>query len=332
MTRLLTTGFETGDNSDFYIYSPSTPSIITSPVRTGSYAVSSTGLTYGRFKQFTGTDVLYGHTGIRFPYGGYGIPLEGIQFLDSSGTVLITICQDSPGYRISAYLGNKSSLLAKSTSDFAINTWYGMEFYIYIADSGGRAVIKMDGAIWIDYTGDTKVSTTTDIAYMQLCSNSGVFQYYDDIVLNDDSGSDNNTYPGQVKLLPFRPDGAGDNTGLTPSTGSNYQCVDEVPASATDYVYDTVIDDYDLYTTANPTIPDGATITNVIVIAHSAYDSGGGSIAPIMKSGSIIASGIDFALSSAYRPYEYCRSKDPNGDIEWTVSGINSLQIGEKVR
>jgi hypothetical protein len=73
-------------------------------------------------------------------------------------------------------------------------------------------------------------------------------------------------------------------------------------------------------------------IQNVIVIAHAAYDSGGGNIAPMMKSGSTSVQSADQALSAVYRPYEFCRALDPNGDIAWAISAVNALQIGVKVR
>jgi hypothetical protein len=332
MTRLVTTGFETGDSSDFSLVNGAIAIVSSSPTpATGGYCarVGGGGGNYCDLYPFAGTDVIYGFMRVLSLGDSYGCFLK---ILDADKNVLITFEYTAAG-KLSVYRGDGAALLATSTNQvFFYNVWAGVEFYILIDDSAGRVIINVDGvANVIDFTGDTKQSSAVNMVYARLFCGSYRMSF-DDLVINDDAGSSNNTYPGQVKLLPFRPTGAGDNTGLTPSSGNNWDCVNEVPASAVDYVYDTVPDDYDLYAAADPSIPDGAVLKNVIVIAHSAYDSGSGNIAPMMKSGSTSVQSADQALIAAYRPYEFCRALDPNGDIAWTVSAVNALQIGVKVR
>lgn len=74
--------------------------------------------------------------------------------------------------------------------------------------------------------------------------------YLDDVAWNDETGSFQNDYPGDGKIIYMRPNAAGDNTDWTPSAGSNYQNVDEAtPNDATDYNSSTTlnqIDDFEL--------------------------------------------------------------------------------------
>lgn len=52
----------------------------------------------------------------------------------------------------------------------------------------------------------------------------------------------------RVIMTPVVPTGSGTTTGLTPSAGSNWQTVDEVPYSDADYNYATAAGQYDTYT------------------------------------------------------------------------------------
>jgi len=330
MARLLTTGFETGDTSDV-LSSAANYYIRNYGQRTGGYSLEIyANNNWTRLTTWPGTDVIYGGMALyTTALGSCSI----FELNDISGNPLVSVGYNSNG-TISIYTGRFGTHLETSASQAIwANTSHYIEFYVYIADSSGRFIVYVDGVKRCDYTGDTKIGAS-DITNISLYSwaSGAANHYFDDIVINDDAGSDNNTYPGQVHLLPARPDAAGDQTGLTPSTGSNWECVNEVPASSTDYVYGREIDTYDLYSIANPSLPTGALIKNVIVVAHAAYNSGGGNIAPMMKSGSTSVQSADQVLISSYKPYYFCRSLDPNGDIAWTTSAINSLQIGEKVR
>lgn len=222
------------------------------------------------------------------------------------------------------------------TSDAGAMTagvWSYIEIYFYCADSSGRFHLKIDGVTAIDYTGDTKNGTGNFTKIHGTGGGSWEEYYWDDFVLNDTSGSSNNSWPGSIKLVPVRPNAAGDNTGLTPSSGSsNYQCVDEVPHSDTDYVYDTVVDEYDLYNCGTIALPIGAVITNVIVQAVAKMDSGTGNIALMVKSGSTTDTGSDQSLGISSTLYEETYDVNPDDSAAWEQSDIDSIQIGVKTR
>lgn len=76
---------------------------------------------------------------------------------------------------------------------------------------------------------------------------TGYEYYFDDVAINDATGLWENSWCGDGHIVHLKPAGAGNNTGWTPSAGSNYDCVNEVtPNSDTDYISATtaVTDDY----------------------------------------------------------------------------------------
>lgn len=341
MTRLLTTGFETGDLSDIYNTAASFSVVTTGPTpRTGGYCfkITTDVANFARLKGWTAVDTIYG--GFALFYYPNGTPAtQLIKLVDGSGNVLITFKTNTSSY-IDYYMGDSNTKLGTGTIQLPTNEWTYLEFYVYIADASGRLTVKMNGANDIDFTGDTRYSTYgPQIANMWLCGaqtgGTGYYNAFDDIVINNTSGSYNVTFPGAIKLQPIRPVASGDTTQLIrggTDRGANWDQVDEVPASSTDYVYHTSVDNYDLYNMDTFTLPSGAMVKNVIAVAAALMDSGAGNIALMIKSGGTIASGSDQALTTTLRPYTEAWAKRPNDSGDWTQEDIDALQAGEKVR
>lgn len=341
MTRLLTTGFETGDLSDIYNTATTFSVVTTSPTpRTGGYCFKITTDTtnFARLKGWTAVDTIYGGFALFFFPSGTPATLLA-KLVDASGNVLMTFRTNTSSF-INYYMGDSNTLLGTGSNQLPANEWVYLEFYVYIADASGRLTVKMNGMNDIDFTGDTRYTTFgPQIANLWLCGSAtggtGFYNAFDDIVINNASGTYNNTFPGAIKLQPIRPTGAGDVTQLFrggTDSGANWSQVEEVPASSTDYVYHTVIDNYDLYNMDTFTLPSGAMIKNVIPVAAALMDSGAGNIALMVKSGATTASGLDQGLTTTLRPYTEAWAKNPDDSNDWEQADIDAIQIGEKVR
>lgn len=331
MARLYTTGFETGDMSDFV--SAGQGSIVTSPVRTSTYALRENGNDgSSAMRAFAPAGVNGIYVAFAFQTTGYSNTI--LDIYDTLGTTILGRLSISANGFLVAYRGSSSVVATATSGQLNLSGWYNIEFYYYCDDAAGKWTVKVNGVTVIDFTGDTKSGTPTLACYLQLHSsyNAGVNHYYDDIVINDSSGASNNSWPGCVRLEPIRPSGAGDNTGLTPSTGSNYACVDEVPASATDYVYDTVVDDYDLYAMGTISLPSGSAVKNVIAIAKAVLDSGSGSIALMTKNGSTTTTGATQALTTTATLYQETWNVNPDDSAAFEQADIDAIQIGVKVK
>jgi len=333
MARLLTTGWETGTHDDAYGYS-GYPDMETSSPRTGGYALRIRAADTYPLRSWTGVSELY--MGFAFRPAAIDGTIHKIVYFRDGVTTVNQLRLSGSGY-LQAYNGDGTTLLATGTQALAGGVWYYIQVHLKVADSSGDFEVKVDGAtvLDIDYSGDTKPSTNTVITNVMLSGYQSGSTYrtaYDDLVVNDTSGSYNNSWTGNVKLYPIRPNAAGDSTQWTPNTGNNYAAVDEVPSTHNEYVYSTTVDNKDLYNFGTVTLPTGSTVKNLVVITNAYLDSGSGSIALGVKSSSSEDFGSDQALGTSLKPFEYAVPLDPATSAAWGQSGIDSVQAGMKCR
>lgn len=231
-------------------------------------------------------------------------------------------------------------VLATGTATLATGNWYYVECHMIVSDTVGAYETRINGTVDLAYT--TGQDTRTDGTYstvdrINLSGNGIMTMYFDDMYLCDTTGSANSGYLGNpdLKIQGFSPSAAGDHTGLTPSTGANYTCVDEVPPSDSDYVTGTDTSAYDLYNIPNLTGITGiqaatlwlraaaASAANVATVVK--YDSDADGTADTESVGS------DQALSASFGYFHTVYDTDPAG-ATWTTAKANALQIGAKSR
>jgi hypothetical protein len=267
-------------------------------------------------------------------YCGFGLRPENAnawvaQFYSPGGALQCSLLIDAGGH-IDAYRAD-SAKLTDGSKVLTVDTWYYIECHWVIDDSTGSVEVKIDGVVDSSATGvDTKGSTTYSTVESISTAEGG---YYDDIYVNDTSGSQNTGYSGDVRISAYIPNADGDSSGLSLSTGtSHYAVVDERPPNdATDYAYDSVVNDYDLLH-----IPNTSGISTVQAVTlwlrAQKSDAGTASIAHMLKSGSTENTGSDVALSTSWTYYGSVYNVDPTDSAAWTASKLDALQIGAKVR
>jgi hypothetical protein len=167
--------------------------------------------------------------------------------------------------------------------------------------------------------------------------------YFDDLAVNNDSGSFQNSWPGAGSITVLRPNAAGDNTTWTPSAGSNYAAVDEVtPDDASTYVGSNSagqIDDYDIDN------PGGTVGTPINVVMVGVRYAGAGASAnatfnarikassggTVESSSNITPSNTTYVTNanSTPRTYPLILYDLPGASTTaWTGSDLTSTQIG----
>ncbi len=258
-----------------------------------------------------------------------GIVCPYITFFGDSGvTQHITV--GFSGTTLQAIRGGLGgTVLATYSSVFVSNTFYNVEISATISDAGGSVVVKYNGTTVINFTGDTKNGgTSTNIDAVGCGVASGVVGYFDDLYICDSTGSaPYNTFLGDVRVHTIVPDGAGSSTQLTPSTGANYTTVDELPYSATDYVYGTA-GQTDLYTASN--LPGGTGViygvqTSAIV---KKTDAGNISARPALKSGASTYYGSSVSIGTSDQVVLRTDQVNPATSAAWTSSEVNGIEIG----
>ncbi len=131
-----------------------------------------------------------------------------------------------------------------------------------------------------------------------------------------------------MTTLTVRPAGAGAHTDWTPSTGSNWQCVDEASPDDSDFVSSTSFGAIDLYTQSGG-VPAGATVNSITVhVRAKASLASFSSIEPYIRSGTTESGPSSQLLSDAFADYNWLFSTDPATGSAWTVSAANACQIG----
>lgn len=246
----------------------------------------------------------------------------------SGSTVLCALYRtsNSDGY-FKAYRGDGSTLLATSTTKVEIDITYQVRVYIKIDDVAGRFKVIQGDTTVIDYTGDTKPGTETTIDSFVVGAVSGQPNFAMDNVIVDDSEMP----PEKSYIQAIVPNGAGSSTQWDPSTGSNYQCVDETPYSDADYVSTNTIDEIDTYTLGDLTGAIGG--VNCIQVQTRIAKEGTPTptkVSAVVRTGSTNYAGTAQTPDILFGTVTEIWGQNPNTSTAWTESDINGLEAGVK--
>jgi len=235
MTRLLTDGAEFGDGL-FFELNP--PNVYTSPVRSGVYC-------YG-VQSFAGppaVKLLPSHISeFYFRFCSYiswvGDQACNLCYFTHVGTQVVGLYLDTSG-KLNFTVGG--SIVATGIYPFVDSYWHLIDMHIAIGTSGSLQC-KLDGVMDMDYSGNTRGNSETQVdrVYFDSGFHLGFYptHYFDDIAMNDLNGSDDNTWCGDGHVELLRPNAEGSLDEWTPSSGSvHYAMVDDFPPNGdTDYV------------------------------------------------------------------------------------------------
>lgn len=329
MARLVTCGFEMGSKEQAPQWTGN-PSASTTQKRSGAYSLRNTGSYYCRWP-FAATDVFYLRLGVFPEVGETGGVLS---LLDSTGTAQLSVSFGTLWLTLRAGSGSGASI-ASGSPTLRAGTWNCLEMYGKIDGVNGEAILKVNGVTSINFAGNTLTTANADVAFLTVPSSSlSASGYYDDIALNDDAGAVNNSWVGRGGIYPGVVNADGDSTDLTPSAGSNYECVDERPPNNdTDYVSSDVVDDHDLYTIAATGAPATGDVSAVVVWARARLsEAGAGNIATVIKPNAAETDSSDYGLDVSYEYFSTLYELNPETSAAWSVAEVDATQIGVKVR
>lgn len=234
------------------------------------------------------------------------------------------------------------TLLATSSGHppIAPITWFYLEVKTTLSTSVATVTtVRLNGQVVITYTGATSGATAGVSKVGQQPANTTWFRIDDAYVCDDvdataTQGRPNNDFLGDIRVATLFPNGDGDSSGFTPSSGANhYSLVDEVPPNTTDYVSASVSGTRDLYTVQD--VP--ANVNKVYGVRSMSIatksDAGAGSLKPLIKENGVATAeppqGVAYPTwISLFGPNRFVRPSD--GGL-WTPSDITNLQIGVEV-
>jgi hypothetical protein len=247
--------------------------------------------------------------------------------------------QMDTGNNWSFRVGNSFTQLGSSFSVDNYSVWNYIEMKITVDDSVGAYEIRVNGVTKISgsnvdtrgYSGTDKINQFRLFTYSHPWSTTN--SYYDDLYILDNSGSINNDFLGDCRVDVIKPNGAGTTTQWTPSTGANYECVNEVPESGTDYVYTSTLDNIDLYSLEDLPVGANGEIFG-IMINHWEKRAEVGvptRTAPLYRIGGTTYELTDRDLGSSYTYDKEVIELNPDTGVQWIDDDINSLEVGIKL-
>ena len=209
--------------------------------------------------------------------------------------------------------------------------------------NGGSATSIEYDTIWLG-VGDYSTG-----AVGQGSSTTNVF--FDDIALNDSSGSSQTGLPGSGKIIKLKPSAAGDantfgtQTGGTAGAGNNFTRVSEnTPDNATTFNGSSTLNQEDLFNVDDSGIGASDTVNVVHVgfrFRNSTADATAGIKVEIEKTGSgtktqsseIKPNSTTWKTNATANPTNHPITlyKDPDGTNPWTQTTLDSMQIGYKL-
>lgn len=239
---------------------------------------------------------------------------------------------------------NDGRQFGSDSAALSADTWYCVEIsYTYTT---GAVALRINGSSITSGTLNTSLGMLRmDIG--GVWGNSAGEYYFDDVALNDDQGSYQNSWPGLGKVLQLRPSATGESAqwarGGTDSGANWSQCNNIPPNDHTSYISVSTVNYLDMYNVDSPGLAAGSTINVVEVGGRFARSA---SVSPGIKFRLVKAASGTESLSAEITPdntqptYKsnalaspwtspIITYLDPDGSA-WTPTTIDSMQIGVK--
>jgi len=236
---------------------------------------------------------------------------------NNSSTTLLTLRTNTGSQKIDITGGVTAST---PNNSFMLNDWQCLEVRYKVSDTVGVLTIKVDNAEIFTYSGDTKPGSETAVDKFIFYGDNVKSFYIDDLALDDAE------WCGLGYYLPLNVAGNGSTNQWTSSSGNpNYQNVDEIPPSDTDFNSSMVSGQVDEYTLT--TIDLTNLVVQRVIPFFRLSDTAGGSVNAGIRTNSTNYTTTIVCPTSFTTLYSTEYLVNPNTGLEWTQSDINNLQL-----
>lgn len=254
--------------------------------------------------------------------------------LDDGTTTQFSIGYDGTNEWFWVSTGSGTTPLVNTTmNNAALSSWHYIEAKVVINGTAGTVDLWLNGVA--DGSGtslDTQQTGNSQITKIRLEGHGGTSQGFDDFYLLDTSGTDNITRLDQPIIRAVVPSAETAQIDLTPSTGTdNSALVDEIPASDTDYNSSGTLNHHDEYDLTNQ--GSAFSSVNAVRVVTGAYkdDAATRGVTTTLKQSTSYSSGTENILSNSTTYVQDIVEVDPNTGVDWTTSGIDSMQVRVEV-
>lgn len=253
---------------------------------------------------------------------------------------LFSIYDDST-IQLDIYVNNDGSLSIRRGASTVLGTsavglvspgvWNYIEFKATINNSGSYE-LRFNGTNILSDSGvDTQQSSNAYMNKFGFVAAGYTNRNIDDFYFLDTSGSTNNDFLGDVRIETIRPTGAGNQTDFTPSTGSNWENVDDTtPDDDSTYNYHAPqgLPGTDLFTMGDLTTISGSIFGIQPIIYTRKDDAGSADLYSVIRTGGTDYVGSGISLGDSYIYHTDILEENPNTATAWTVTDINNIEGG----
>lgn len=230
--------------------------------------------------------------------------------------------------------GFATLLGSSAVGAYPFTSWFYLEIGGFINGSTGSVTVKVNTVTKIALTNiNTQFSANPWIdTYAYASTNEGGGCLFDDAYICDNTGSQNNTFLGNVRASCAFPTGAGASTDFSigGSEPTNWQAASNNKIDDSSYVFDDVVNDKDLYTMQS--ISNLGSIFGVQVKGFYRQDNATQRFAQnVLKSGATTTMGGIYATNTTYGMQKDIYELDPNTSAGWLQAAVNSIEVGPSV-
>jgi hypothetical protein len=337
MALLWIDGFDhyaSGQQLRFYDEASGTFSPSTSIKRTGSQSVALDGSSHIS-KYVNNAPTLIVGAALYFNSGTYTDPVNGylVKFFDLT-TEQCNVKLGQNG-RILLYRGS-TMLDQTDILVYPLQKWFYFEVKITFATNGSWTV-RINKQIVRSVSGINTIQSSNSYANkIEISAGSQSSSnpiYWDDYYICDTTGTYNNDFLGDIKVVTVYPNAEGSLLQWTPSSGTtHYTLVDEAtPNDDTDYLYTSTVG-----ATETANFQDVSLVGSIAGIMHVACirkdDAGTRTAALICKIGSNVYEGNEISIGNSYTFLKQIREVDPSTGLPWSITGFNAAEFGVRMK
>lgn len=328
MARVFIEGFESGDLTAWDPPSETSTTFIQSAGALDGKYFYRDGGTLGLHKSIPASNTYHIAFWTRTPANG---TRDGVTLFN--GSTPVAVLKKLTGYSglWQLMLGSTSGTsVGFSTTPAYSDTILKMELYMYIHPTEGVLRLKYNGLTEINYLGNTVVSgltTINKVHFAAVTDGASRGWGWDNIVI-DDSNPIGFT---RVQGIPVTGNGALNQ--FSPSTGtSNYACIEETPASTSDFVFTNTAGLVDVYS-HGPLTGAIAQVKAVQVQNYAKNQSAflGNKLASVVRTpDEVVSAAQPVMLTSTESAVIGVWSMNPSTLLPWTEAEVNGTQFGCK--
>lgn len=255
------------------------------------------------------------------------------EFRDAANASQVTLGINTTG-TISAFRGNLGGTLLGTTAAPALtaNSYQHIEAVVFFSQTVGTVEVRVNGVTVLSLSAiDTCASSLVECSQVVVGGgNIGLSSHYlDDVFCYDETGSYNNTFIGDRRVLTLFPNANTATADWTPvGAATGYECIDEAsPNDDTDYITAATTGLVSQFGLQN--LPSGISVVNAVVMVERARktEAGTANTKVSIVSGASTSVGADKPLTEVYTYRQDVFQVDPASAAPFTPAEVDALQF-----